>query len=150
MVQIISEMVTNNQLDEEYRVFGLQFLISCISYRKSKISSNKLGPQITLVALKVASGEIDVEDELENEDEENENEENSPPSLALRLLAVLAGELPPSQVVTPLFEALPQMLVSSNQFERRAGLLAIGVCSAGAPDYISLKSKRLFQPLSMV
>ena len=147
MVQIISEMVTNNQLDEEYRVFGLQFLISCISYRKSKISSNKLGPQITLVALKVASGEIDVEDELENEDEENENEENSPPSLALRLLAVLAGELPPSQVVTPLFEALPQMLVSSNQFERRAGLLAIGVCSAGAPDYISLQIQKIIPAL---
>ena len=47
-----------------------------------------MGPQITLVALKVASGEIDIEDELGNEDEENENEENSPPSLALRLLAV--------------------------------------------------------------
>ncbi|RCK60877.1 Importin subunit beta-4 [Candida viswanathii] len=147
MIQIVSEMVTNEQLDEEYRVFGLQFLISCISYRKSKISSNKLGPQITLVALKVASGEIDVEDELENEDEENENEENSPPSLALRLLAVLSGELPPSQVVTPLFEVLPQMLVSANQFERRAGLLAIGVCSAGAPDYISLQIQKIIPAL---
>ncbi|EMG47821.1 hypothetical protein SBY92_005058 [Candida maltosa Xu316] len=143
MIQIVGEMVTNTQLDEEYRIFGLQFLISCVSYRKSKILSNKLGPQITLVALKVASGEIDVEDELENEDEENENEENSPPSLALRLLAVLGAELPPSQVVTPLFEGLPQLLTSSNQFERRAGLLAIGVCSSGAPDYVSLQIQKI-------
>lgn len=143
MIQIIAEMVTNQQLDEEFKIFGLQFLISCVSYRKSKISGNKLGPQITLVALKVASGEIDIEDELGNEDEENENEENSPPSLALRLLAVLSAELPPSQVVNPLFDALPQVLTSTNQFERRAGLLAIGVSSAGAPDFISLQIQKI-------
>lgn len=137
LVQLITEMVTNTQLDEEYRAFGLQFLISCVSLRKSKISSNKLGPQITLVALKIASEEIDIQDELETEDEENENEENEPSTLALRLLAVLSGELPPSQVITPIFEALPSMLSSANQFERRAGLLSVGVSSAGAPDYIS-------------
>ena len=61
--------------------------------------------------------------------------------LALRLLAVLSAELPPSQVVNPLFDALPQVLTSTNQFERRAGLLAIGVSSAGAPDFISPNSK---------
>ncbi|KAG7661069.1 kap123 [[Candida] subhashii] len=137
LIQLIAEMVTNTQLDEEYRAFGLQFLISCVSLRKSKVSSNKLGPQITLVALKIASEEIDVQEELETEEEENENEENEPSTLALRLLAVLSGELPPSQVISPIFEALPSLLSSSNQFERRAGLLAVGVSSAGAPDYIS-------------
>ncbi|KAI5969141.1 kap123 [Candida margitis] len=147
LIKMISEIVANTQLDEEYRVFGLQFLISCVSYRKSKISSNKLGPQLTLVGLKVASEEIDVEDELENEDEENENEENSPPSLALRLLAVLGAELPPSQVIDPLFDALDPLLTSTNEFERRAGILAIGVCSAGAPDYISLRIQKIIPVL---
>ncbi|KAI5953436.1 kap123 [Candida jiufengensis] len=147
LIKMICEMVTNTSLDENYRIFGLQFLISCISYRKAKITSNKLGPQITMVGLKVASEEIDVEDELENEDEENENEESSPPSLALRLLAILAAELPPSQVITPLFEALPPLLSSSNQFERRAGLLSIGVCSAGAPDYIASQIQKIIPAL---
>lgn len=143
LIKMISEMVANTQLDEEYRIFGLQFLISCVSYRKAKITANKLGPPLTLVGLKVASEEIDVEDELENEDEENENEENSPPSLALRLLAVLGAELPPSQVIDPLFESLDALLSSTNEFERRAGILAIGVCSAGAPDYISLRIQKI-------
>ncbi|EGW35331.1 ran binding protein [Spathaspora passalidarum NRRL Y-27907] len=143
LIQLIAEMSLNTQLDEEYRSFGLQFLISCVSLRKSKISSNKLGPQITLVALKIASEEIDEEAELENEDEENENEENSPPSLGLRLMAMLSAELPPSQVINPMFDALPSMLASTNKFERRGGLLAIGVSSAGAPDYISNQIQKI-------
>ncbi|KAI5960399.1 kap123 [Candida pseudojiufengensis] len=147
LIKMICEMVTNTSLDEDYRIFGLQFLISCVSYRKTKITSNKLGPQVTMVGLKVASEEIDVEDELENEDEENENEESSPSSLALRLLAILAAELPPSQVITPLFEALPPLLTSSNQFERRAALLSIGVCSAGAPDYIASQIQKIIPAL---
>ncbi|KAI3407022.2 kap123 [Candida oxycetoniae] len=147
LIHFISQMVTNRELDEEYRVFGLQFLISCVSYRKSKVTSNKLGPQITMVALKVATEEIDIEDELENEDEENENEESAPSSLALRLLAVLSAELPPSQVINPLFEALPPLFTSANQFERRAALLSIGTCSAGAPDYISLQIQKIVPAL---
>lgn len=143
LVQFIAEMAANTQLDEEYRAFGLQFLTTCVSLRKSKISANKLGPQITLIAAKIASEEIDIEDELENEDEENENEENSPPNLALRLIAILSAELPPSQVINTLFEQLPSMLSSSNQFERRAGLLSVGVSSSGAPDYISTQIQKI-------
>ncbi|CAK9438466.1 uncharacterized protein LODBEIA_P26900 [Lodderomyces beijingensis] len=147
LIQIISQMVTNTDLEEEYRVFGLQFLISCVSYRKAKVSANKLGPSMTMVALKVATEPIDVEEELETEDVENENEESSPSSLALRLLAVLSAELPPSQVITPLFEAIPPLLTSANEFERRAALLAIGNCSAGAPDYIASQIQKIMPAL---
>lgn len=147
LIQFIAEIASNTQLDEEYRTFGLQFLISCVTLKKSKIVANKLGPQITLVAAKIASEEIDVEAELDNEDEENENEENAPPTLALRLIAMLSGELPPSQVITPLFENLSSMLSSPNQFERRAGLMAIGVASTGAPDYYSTQIARIIPAL---
>jgi hypothetical protein len=143
ILQLVTEIATNTQLDEEYRSFALQFLISCVTIRKSKISSNKLGPQITQLAAKIASEEVDIEEELENEDEVNENEENSPPALALRLIAMLSSELPPSQVIVPLFELVPNMLASSNQFERRAGLLAIGISSSGAPDYISTQVHKI-------
>lgn len=148
LLQLITEIAANTQLDEEYRAFALQFLISCVSIRKSKISSNKLGPQITQLAAKIASEEVDVEDELENEDEVNENEESAPPALALRLIAMLSAELPPSQVIVPLFELLPNMLSSSNQFERRAALLAIGISSSGAPDYISTQVQKIIPAVS--
>lgn len=148
LIQFIAEISANTQLNEEYRVFGLQFLISCVSMKKSKIISNKLGPQITLIAARIASEPIDIEDELNNEDEENENEENSPPNLALRLVAILSAELPPSQTITPFFENLSSMLSSSNQFERRAALLIIGVASSGAPDYFSTQIGKIIPVLS--
>lgn len=135
LVHLAGEIAANTHIDDEYRSFGLQFLTSCVSVRKSKITSAKLGPQITAVACKIASEEVDVEEELGTEDDENENEENVPSSLALRLMAILAAELPPTQVLVPMFENLSGMLSSSNQFERRAGLLCMGVGSTGAPDF---------------
>lgn len=135
LVQLVAEIAANTHLDAEYRSMALQFLITIVSMRKSKIASNNLGPQLTAVATLIASEEIDAEDELNNEDEENENEENEPPTLALRLVANLSGELPPSQVIIPLFDALPQLVNSPSMFARRAGLLCLGVASSGAPDF---------------
>lgn len=143
LIQFIAEIAANSSLDAEYRTFGLQFLISCVSLRKSKVAQNKLGPTITLLAARIASEEIDIEDELTNEHEENENEENEPPALALRLIAMLSAELPPSQVINPLFDNLPLMLASSNMFERRGGLLSIGVACGGAPDYFSTQVSKV-------
>lgn len=144
LIQLATEISLNADLDEEVRSFGLQFLISCVSLRKSKISSAKLGPNISLAALKIASEEIDIEEELSNDSEENENEENVPSTLALRLIAMLSAELPPSQVVVPVLESSQQMIgSSSNQFERRAGLLSIGVVASGAPDFVATQITKL-------
>lgn len=148
LIKFIAEIAANTSLDEEYRTFALQFLISCVTLKKSKIVSNKLGPQLTLVALRIGSEEIDIEAELDNEDEENENEENAPPTLALRLIAMLSAELPPSQVITPLFESINGLLSSQNQFERRAGLLSFGIASSGAPDYFSTQISKIIPIIS--
>lgn len=137
LIKLSGEIAVNTELDEEIRNFALQFLISVVSMRKSKVLSSNAGPSITLIGLKVASEEIDVEEELENENDENENEENSPATLGLRLLAMLSAELPPSHVIAPIFENIDPMLSSSNQFERRAAILAIAVASSGSPDFLA-------------
>ncbi|EGV64943.1 hypothetical protein CANTEDRAFT_103297 [Yamadazyma tenuis ATCC 10573] len=137
LIKLSGELAINIELDEEIRVFALQFLISSVNMRKSKVLSSNVGPDMTLIGLKVASEEIDIEEELENEEDENENEENAPPTLGLRLLAMLSAELPPSHVITPIFENIPAMLSSSDQFQRRAAILSLGVASAGSPDYIA-------------
>lgn len=147
LIQIMSEVALNTQLDDEIRNFAFQFLTSAVTFRKSKISSKKLGRDITLTALKIASEEIDVEAELANDDDENENEENEPTTLALRLLTVASSELPPSQVVNPIFEQLNNLLGSANQFERRAGFLAIGATASGAPDYYSVHLQKIVDAL---
>ncbi|ODQ83173.1 hypothetical protein BABINDRAFT_159615 [Babjeviella inositovora NRRL Y-12698] len=143
LVQFMLEISLNTQVDVDYRVMALQFLISCVGYRKGKLSSKKLGPELMLAALKIASEEIDVDEELNTEDQENENEESDPVTLALRFMANLATELPVSQTITPLFENLNAFLSSSNQFEKRAALLALGVTSSGAPDYYSTQLPKL-------
>lgn len=147
LVQIIAEIAVNTQFDAEYRSMALQFLISVVSIRKSKILSNNLGPQLTAATLQIASEEVDIEDELSNEDEENENEENVPASLALRLMAMLSGELPPSQVIVPFLEAMNSMVTSQSVFARRAGLLCIGVASSGAPDYFAAQVSKILPAL---
>ncbi|CCF60546.1 hypothetical protein KAFR_0K01920 [Kazachstania africana CBS 2517] len=136
LIKLTVQIAMNTQIDEDVRVFAVQFIISALSYRKSKVSQGKLGPEITLMALKVAAEEVDVDDELNNEDETNENEENTPSLTAVRLLAFLSSELPPSQVSAIIIEHLPAMLQSSNPFERRAIMLAISVAVSGSPDYI--------------
>lgn len=143
LIKFAGELGSNKDLDEEIRVFSLQFLISVVNIRKSKILSSNIGPDITLIGLKVASEEIDVEEELDNEDEENENEENSPATLGLRLIAMLSAELPPSQVIQPILSNVEAMSNSSNQFERRAAILSIGVASSGAPDFLAIQINKI-------
>lgn len=148
LIQLMVEISVNAQVDEDIRNFAITFLSSAIMYRKNKVSSKKLGRDITLAALKIASEEIDVEAELDNEDDDNENEESDPASLALRLIAIASSELPASQVVNTIFEQLPALLGSANQFERRGGLAAIGIAVRGAPDYFTTYLPKIVQAIS--
>ena len=136
LVKLSIQIAVNAEIDEDIRVYAIQFIISSLSYRKSKVIQAKLGPEITQAGLKIASEEIDVDDELNNEDEAGENEENTPSLGAIRLLAFASAELPPSQVATIIIDHMAEMAQSSNAFQRRAILLAISVAVSGAPDYV--------------
>ncbi|QPG73755.1 hypothetical protein FOA43_001069 [Brettanomyces nanus] len=147
IVQFMVQIVLNTSVDSEIRGFALKTLTQCVSYRKSKLAQAKMGPQLVQCALRVAceADQDEVESSLDSEDEENENEEDDPSSLALRLLNTLAIDLSPSQVIQPVLEAVGSMLSSSNPFERRAALLAIGVSTEGAPDYVSARLPKIIQ-----
>ncbi|ODV86539.1 hypothetical protein CANARDRAFT_27731 [[Candida] arabinofermentans NRRL YB-2248] len=147
--EFLIETSLNSSLDEEIRCFAIKLIIIMVSCYKSKTSQLKLGPKLSQLALKLAC-EVDenVEDELDNEEDElNENEEDSPNSLGLRLLNMLSVDLPPNQVCQPVFELLPSMLQSTNEFERRGSLLAVGFIVEGAPDYISTQLPKVIQAL---
>ncbi|AOA61182.1 Nuclear transport (karyopherin beta) [Komagataella phaffii CBS 7435] len=135
-IDMAREIASNIHIDEEVRVYALSTLSSVLSHRKSKVSSKKLGTDLTIMCLQIASEEIDEEEELDNEDLENENEESSPNTVALSLISMLSQEMPPSQIIAPLLEALSQGLASPNKFERRGVILSLGIASPGAPDYI--------------
>ena len=136
MIRACLQIAANSDIDEEIRCHAIRFLTTSISYKKSKIIQAQLGSEITLAALKISSEEVDVEDELTNEDEANENEENTPVTLATRLLYFTCTELPPSQVTSLIISSIPEMLSSSNVFAKRAVFTALEVAVAGSPDYV--------------
>lgn len=136
VIRACLQVAGNTGIDEEIRSHALRFLTSAVSYKKSKIIQSQLGGEFTVVALKVASEEVDVDEELSNEDEANENEENTPCQLATRLLYFICSELPPQQTAALILSSIPDMLNSGNVFAQRAVFTSIEVAVAGAPDYV--------------
>jgi hypothetical protein len=57
---------------------------------------------------------------------------------------MLAQSLPPSQIVVPLLQALGQYFNSQDPNYRRAGIMALGMCVEGAPDFISTQMHEIF------
>jgi hypothetical protein len=150
IVQFMMETALNTEIESQIRGYALSNLTQCVSYRKSKIIQAQIGQQLTQTALRIAGEEDDtVEDQLNSESEENENEEDEPTALAIRLLNILAYELPPNQVIQPTLEASSSMLSSQNPYERRAILLAISACVEGGPDYLSIQLPKVIQMISV-
>lgn len=137
VIRACLQVAGNTGIDEEIRCHSLRFLTSAVSYKKSKIIQSQLGGEFTVVALKVASEEVDIEEELSNEDEANENEENTPSQLATRLLYFICSELPPQQTAALILNSIPEMLNSGNVFAQRAVFTSIEVAVAGSPEYVS-------------
>ncbi|KAH8703107.1 putative importin beta-4 subunit [Talaromyces proteolyticus] len=127
LITFMNEITANTQLAEDTRTQAISFLMQCVKYRKMKVQGLKVGEQLTRTALNVVT-------ELDDDDDEDEI---TPARSALGLLDMLAQSLPPSQVVVPLLQALGQYFNSEDPDHRRAGIMALGMCVEGAPDFIS-------------
>ncbi|OKL61035.1 hypothetical protein UA08_03285 [Talaromyces atroroseus] len=134
LITFMNEISANTQLAEDTRTQAISFLMQCVKYRKMKVQGLRVGEQLTRTALHVVT-------ELDDDDDEDEI---TPARSALGLLDMLAQSLPPSQVVVPLLQALGQYFTSENPDYRRAGILALGMCVEGAPDFISSQFVEIF------
>ncbi|KAG4032737.1 hypothetical protein MFRU_006g02010 [Monilinia fructicola] len=124
MLEIAAD--TNNENDA--RTQALSFLMQCTRYRKMKIQGTKdLGEKITMTSMQIAT---------ELEDDDDEDDETSPARSALGLLSLLAESLPPRQVIVPLLNVLPQFSNHQDPRYRQAGILSLGMCVEGAPDFV--------------
>lgn len=128
LVKFMLELGSTTTIDDDYRSQALAFLMQCVRYRKLKVQGLRIGEEMTLKALHIVTelGEMSSEDE-----------DVTPARSALGLLDILASSLPPSQVVIPLLKALGQYFNSQNPDYRQAGILALGMCVEGAPDFIA-------------
>ena len=122
-------------LDEDARTQALSFLMQCIRYRKLKMQGLKVGEQLTLKCLEIAT---------ELGDASTDDEDVTTARAALGLLDEMATSLPPNQVVVPLLHALGPYVTSSDPDRRQAGIMALGMCVEGAPEFIATQSNEIF------
>ncbi|PSN75626.1 ARM repeat-containing protein [Corynespora cassiicola Philippines] len=128
LVKFMIHLSSTTTLDEDYRSQALAFLMQCVRYRKLKVQALRIGEELTLKALQIVT---------ELGDLSSDDEDVTPARSALGLLDILASSLPPSQVVIPLLKALGGYFSSENPDYRQAGILALGMCVEGAPDFIA-------------
>lgn len=135
LVVFMNELATNTEVDEDTRTQAISFLMQTIQYRKMKVQGMRLGEQLTRSAMEIVT---------ELSDSPSLEDDITPARSALGLLDMLAQSLPPSQVVVPLLHALGSYFNNTDPNYRRAGIMALGMCVEGAPDFISTQMKEIF------
>ncbi|KAF2199574.1 ARM repeat-containing protein [Delitschia confertaspora ATCC 74209] len=128
LVKFMINIASETSIDDDFRSQALAFLMQCVRYRKLKVQGLKIGEELTVKALQIVT---------ELGDLSSEDEDITPARSALGLLDILASSLPPSQVVIPLLKAIGPYFASQNPDFRQAGILALGMCVEGAPDFIA-------------
>jgi hypothetical protein len=128
LVKFMMEMASTTSVEDDYRSQALAFLMQCVRFKKLKVQGLKVGEELTLKALQIVT---------ELGDMTSDDEDVTPARSALGLLDILASSLPPSQVVIPLLKALGGYFSSQDPDYRQAGILALGMCVEGAPDFIA-------------
>ena len=132
LVQFMLDLAANKDADEDIRSQALSFLAQTVRYRRMKIQGMRdMGVQLTQKSMVIAS-EID---------DDEDDDETTPARLALALLDQLASDLPPRQVLVPLLDAFPGFSTSEQPGYRKAGILALGTCVEGAPDFVASQLK---------
>lgn len=128
LVQFFMQIAAKTEIDADCRSQAISFLMQCVRFRKLKVQSLKVGEQMTKMCIQVAT-ELDALP--------SEEDDISPARSALGLLDILSEFLPPSQVAVPLLKAIGPYVQDSRPEYRRAGILALGMCVEGSPDFIA-------------
>lgn len=128
LLQLMMQIASNKEIDDDARAQAISFLMQAVRYRKLKVQGLKIGEQMTKCALQIVTelGDISAEDE-----------DTTPARSALGLLDILSESLPPKQVAVPLLKAIGPYVQHADPDYRRAGILALGMCVEGAPDFIA-------------
>ncbi|KAL6714314.1 hypothetical protein ACLMJK_007737 [Lecanora helva] len=135
LVQFMTTLAAEKSLDEDARTQALSFLMQCVRYRKLKMQGLKVGEQLTLKCLEIAT---------ELGDDDTDEDDVTTARSALFLLDEMATSLPPNQVVVPLLHALGPYVTSPDPDRRQAGIAALGMCVEGAPDFINTQIGEIF------
>ena len=135
LIHFMIQLASNTDTMEDARTQALNFLMQSVRFRKLKIQGLRVGEAMTKMCLQIAT---------ELGDADDDDDEITTPRSALGLLDVLAGHLPPSHVAVPLLKAVNPYITSDDPDMRQAGILSLGMCIEGAPDFMATQFDMIF------
>ncbi|XP_053558339.1 importin-4 isoform X2 [Bombina bombina] len=138
------EVCVNTSLSDNLRVKALSCITFLIKLKSKSILKQKLLPHIlnTLFPIMCAeppTGEMDPEDQDDEEEMEADAEVQTPKHYAVQVIDMLALHLSPEKLIPHLSPLMEPCLLSTNPYQRKAGLLCLAVLSEGCADYIRKK-----------
>ena len=127
LVNFMSNAASETSIDKDARVAALNFLVSCVLYRKLKFQALRIGDQMVERLFNI----LFTVDEIPGDEEEY-----SVTLSVLSMLNLMSSQLPPSQAVVPVIRLFKQYAKSTNTTERHGALTALASCVEGAPEFI--------------
>ncbi|EEB08505.1 karyopherin Kap123 [Schizosaccharomyces japonicus yFS275] len=133
IIEVIMNIASTKQLDQEIRCMALSFIISCVRFKSRKLQALKVGKPLVYALLEIAT-----------EEDTDDVDEDCPSRLALRSIDLLSTHLPPTHVFYPMFEAVQSFSQSPEPRYRKAALLALGVSVEGSSESVTSKLTEVF------
>ncbi|KAF0972696.1 hypothetical protein FDP41_008945 [Naegleria fowleri] len=133
LLSFMCEIAVNTQLTNELRGKATTFMEWTITYKPKLMIKLEVVPHILNVAFALMSERR--EEELE-EGYEADEDEHTPYDLGSALLDNAAVELPSKYVFKDIIERALPLCQSANEFDRRAGITALGIISEGCQEAV--------------
>ncbi|XP_073527135.1 importin-4 [Phyllobates terribilis] len=154
VIHFCLEIAINTSLSDNLRVKSLYCIRFLIKLKSKSVLKQKLLPKILngifpIMCAEPPAGQLDPEDEDEDDELlEEEAEMQLPKHYAVQVIDILALHLPPEKLFQQLSPLMEPCLLSSNPYERKAGLVCLAVLSEGCADHI--RNKHLQSMLQLV
>ncbi|KAM4710354.1 importin-4 [Discoglossus pictus] len=153
IINFCLEVAVNTSLSDNMRVKSLSCICFLIKLKSKSIVKQKLLPKILsaifpIMCVEPPAGEMDPEDQEYDDEIEADAETQSPKHYAVQVVDMLALHLPPEKLFPQLSPLMEPCLMSSNPYQRKAGLMCLAVLSEGCADHI--RNKHLQSMLQLV
>lgn len=134
LVKFMMEAASETSLDKDARVASLNFLVSCVMYRKTKFQALRIGEQLVERLLQIL---------FTTEESIAEEEEYGLTMSVLTMLNLMSSQLPPGQAVVPVIQLFKKFAGHPETRQRQAILMALGASVEGAPEFLDTQMGEL-------
>jgi hypothetical protein len=134
LVQFMLQASSENAIDKDARTAALNFLVSCVLYRKNKFQALRIGEHVTEVLFNIL---------FSIDESPGEEEEFSITISVLSMLNLMSSTLASSQAAVPIVQLFKKYAASSESRQRQAALTAFASAVEGAPEFIDTQMNEL-------